>query len=564
VEALGTVKDFYQHAGSLVEVITVPEGGTTDHGIKRSAGTPRIHRTQRVRMQAILSKVLDPYEPKTNPKGDVTKKDKAPPLSLADGILQKGQWDTVPVLAGMVTSPIFLKDGSLLTEFGYHPGSGLYLVDTGLGALSIPKKPTRADARRAVAKVLELVTDVPWETPVDRSAWLASLLTLFCRHALQGAAVPMFALDANSKGVAKTLCQARLQGILFQGSPFPTMSVPPNDEEMDKRLMSMALAGDTCICIDNVDGEFRKFPRLDDAITSGNLRSRQLGSNTADASIIVPIHAVFQINGINLSFPGEDGSTVRRIVRARIVTDLDHPELRDPAKFKFPHLESHSKKHRDEYVGALLTLFRAYHLAGRPKQKMMPMGSFEEWGALVRGVLLWLGQPDPCANYVAFSETADAGRNFLGMLLTALSTPRPAFPGDKDSEEMALLDEKALGYGLTASGLHSRSECQSLLPPPRATKALCKKVDDYNEALEGLATVIAALGGEGIKFSSERLGKALGKLKDRPLGGLRLVRSKERTGVFVRAVPIKKGGKLHFSEGGNKFPRCKVQQKRGC
>ena len=42
---------------------------------------------------------------------------------------------------------------------------------------------------------------------------------------------------------------------------------------------------------------------------------------------------------------------------------------------------------------AALTVLRAYHVAGRPKQAS-PLGSFAEWSSTVRDALLWLGEAD--------------------------------------------------------------------------------------------------------------------------------------------------------------------------
>ncbi len=43
-----------------------------------------------------------------------------------------------------------------------------------------------------------------------------------------------------------------------------------------------------------------------------------------------------------------------------------------------------------------LTVLRAYHVAGRPAQKIRPFGRFEQWSDWVRSALVWLGEVDPC------------------------------------------------------------------------------------------------------------------------------------------------------------------------
>jgi hypothetical protein len=52
---------------------------------------------------------------------------------------------------------------------------------------------------------------------------------------------------------------------------------------------------------------------------------------------------------------------------------------------------------RAKLVAAGLTILRAFVCAGRPGlDRLKPYGSFEEWSNLVRGGLVWLGEPDPC------------------------------------------------------------------------------------------------------------------------------------------------------------------------
>lgn len=48
-------------------------------------------------------------------------------------------------------------------------------------------------------------------------------------------------------------------------------------------------------------------------------------------------------------------------------------------------------------AGSALTILRAYHVAERPDQGTIPLGSFEIWSRWVRDALIWLGEPDPCA-----------------------------------------------------------------------------------------------------------------------------------------------------------------------
>ncbi len=46
-------------------------------------------------------------------------------------------------------------------------------------------------------------------------------------------------------------------------------------------------------------------------------------------------------------------------------------------------------------MSAALTILRAYHVAGRPDQKLPSWGSFTVWSELIRGALVWTGLADP-------------------------------------------------------------------------------------------------------------------------------------------------------------------------
>ena len=52
-------------------------------------------------------------------------------------------------------------------------------------------------------------------------------------------------------------------------------------------------------------------------------------------------------------------------------------------------------EHRPRLLCALLTMLRAFVVAGAPPPKRPALGSFEEWDRVVPGMCLWLGLPDP-------------------------------------------------------------------------------------------------------------------------------------------------------------------------
>jgi hypothetical protein len=70
---------------------------------------------------------------------------------------------------------------------------------------------------------------------------------------------------------------------------------------------------------------------------------------------------------------------------------------------------------RAKFVVAGLTVLRAYHVAGRPRQTEA-FGGFEDWSRWIRGSLIWLGEDDPCGT-VENIRAADPKREALTMVM---------------------------------------------------------------------------------------------------------------------------------------------------
>ena len=144
----------------------------------------------------------------------------------------------------------------------------------------------------------------------------------------------------------------------------------------------MLLAGDSLIAIDNCEralgGEF-----LCQILTQSVVRTRILGESRAPE---ISTGAFVAATGNNLVLVGD---LTRRALLCRLDPKVERPETR---VFDWEPIAV-AKSNRAKYVGAALTILRAFHVAGRPGAPS-PLGSFEAWSDLVCGALLWLG----CAN----------------------------------------------------------------------------------------------------------------------------------------------------------------------
>jgi putative DNA primase/helicase len=152
---------------------------------------------------------------------------------------------------------------------------------------------------------------------------------------------------------------------------------------VDKQLAASVLAGDQMILLDNLDIVL-DLSLLCQILTEQKVTIRRFGKLK---NVVAACVALVGATGNNLAIAGDN---MRRFVIARIIIDVERPELRE---FDFDPVEE-AKEHRPELVVAALTVVRAYLISGEP-QKLPPLGSFERWSRWVREALVWLGEADP-------------------------------------------------------------------------------------------------------------------------------------------------------------------------
>ena len=151
-------------------------------------------------------------------------------------------------------------------------------------------------------------------------------------------------------------------------------------------ITSALREGHSIINLDNVEHPLAS-PDLAKAITQPEYQDRALGTNRM---LRLPTSVLWTATGNNLSFRRDLSS---RALLCRIDAQMESPESRT---FQIPRLGDFLKLHRTDLVAAALTILRAYHVAGRPRQHVKPWGGFENWSASIREPLVWLGLADPC------------------------------------------------------------------------------------------------------------------------------------------------------------------------
>ena len=413
------------------------------------------------------------------------------PLKIATTMMQRSGLWRLPILSGIISAPTLRADGSLLQTPGYDKATGLILDTQGASYPPILDRPSQAEARAALKRLTELIQTFPFVGNESRSVALSAILTSILRRSLPTA--PLHAFTAPVPGTGKSML-VDIASVISTGRTAGVISQGKTEEELEKRLGAMLLAGDPVIAIDNCEaplgGEF-----LCALLTQSMTRTRVLGRSETPE---LPSNAFITATGNNLLLLGD---MTRRALLCQVDPKVERPELR-----KFEKNPVHEARHqRAALVTAALTVLRAYHCAGFPDAPTA-LGSFEEWSNWVRGSLIWLGEADP---------------------ILTMETARELDPRLEASS--SILSQWHTIIGATAVSVRDVIEraTQQITSPgqpfPTAQRFEFRH-PDFREAL----LVVA---GDGGAINSKRLGKWLSAHHDRVVNGLCIQRATLSAGV---------------------------------
>jgi putative DNA primase/helicase len=304
-----------------------------------------------------------------------------PPDRLVQIVLHNRSGWPFPVVRGVLTCPTLRPDGSILRDPGYDPISRYYLMfPDGLTVPDIASAPTKADAAAALGRLKDLISSYPFNSKASRSVGLAMLMTQVLRCAMPVS--PMLAVSARAPGTGKSHL-VDLCSMVAIGRLCPIMGTGKNDEEAEKRINTMLLAGVPGFSIDNVHRDL-DLDTLNQATERPMISIRVFG---ALEKVEVENSVVVYMTGNNLAVVDEQG---RRTLRCELDAGVERPERRhfdgDPIYT--------ARDKRGEYIADVLTIARAYHTGG-DKPDLFPLGSYGAWSHFVREPLVWLGEADP-------------------------------------------------------------------------------------------------------------------------------------------------------------------------
>ncbi|MCR9140036.1 MAG: toprim domain-containing protein [Alphaproteobacteria bacterium] len=330
-----------------------------------------------------------------NAKGDLLPA--PPPVATVKSVLATPD-PALPVLTGIVNTPVFGRSGTLITTPGYHPDARLlYVPAPSFTVPDIPKRPTEAEIAAARELICDdLFGDFPFTGEAERAHVVALLLLGFLRGMIDGP-TPLHLIEKPTPGTGATLMVDAVATILT-GTGASVMTEGRDDEEWRKRVTAKLRQIPSIILIDNLRAKLDSSA-VAAALTAPFWEDRVLGQSEMTR---LPIRCLWIATGNNPEFSNE---MARRLVRIRLDANVEQPWQR--AGFRHPDLMVWIRANRARIVAACLTLCQAWIAAGKPRGTKT-IGSYENWAQVIGGVLATAGIPGFLGNLDDMMAASDS------------------------------------------------------------------------------------------------------------------------------------------------------------
>ena len=291
----------------------------------------------------------------------------------------------LPQSPEIIYTPLFSSKGTLLREPGWYRDYGILMADTGFDVPEVSMAPSQEEVDESLRILREdVLGDFPFldfdadgreRRECSEANALAYLITPFMRRMIRGC-TPVFFVTKPTPGTGGTLL-ANVPMLLFDGAKSAPMRYNAhNDEEMQKALLSAVVEGRTFLFYDDVR-EFRS-QALVQSITSEKIGGRVLGRTV---NVERPNNFIWSGTGNNpITNPDMD----RRCCWIRLNAKTPDIQRR---KFRHDDYDGYMLENRARIVHAILTLIQNWMAKGQPRFTDRKLVSFEEWGAMVGGVI---------------------------------------------------------------------------------------------------------------------------------------------------------------------------------
>jgi putative DNA primase/helicase len=174
-----------------------------------------------------------------------------PPIPLVKSLLATPD-PGLPVLVGIVNTPVFGRNGTLLTTPGYHPDARLlYSPAPGFEVPTIARRPSAEQVEAAQSLICDdLLGDFPFVSSSEHAHAVALLLLGFLRSMIDGP-TPLHLIEKPTPGTGATLMVDAIATILT-GAGASVMTEGRDDEEWRKRVTAKLRQVPSIVLIDNL------------------------------------------------------------------------------------------------------------------------------------------------------------------------------------------------------------------------------------------------------------------------------------------------------------------------
>jgi hypothetical protein len=307
---------------------------------------------------------------------------------IADDILYNPDL-TFPGLERVSHVPFFTQDGELVAEYGYHPASRVFCaLPEELTNLDVPENPTPEQVEEAVEFVNDnLFKDFPFSDNKNNegygyasraNAW-AMLLERPARALIDNGPTPLYFIVKPQHRTGGThLAECVMMSVL--GKVPGTQPQVKDEAEQRKNYTSGLTEGMEFYYVDNIKHQIGGgvWPVI---ITASEWKDRLLNYND---TVEIPNRCTKVVTGNKPDVTDEMGE---RLAPIRLATKGD-PKKRNPDDFKHKDLKQWVLDNRPKLIKHVLTIIRAWVVAGKPAPKNAPhLAGFEAYVRVMGGIL---------------------------------------------------------------------------------------------------------------------------------------------------------------------------------
>lgn len=305
-----------------------------------------------------------------------------PPAAAMNAIKAPDDMEGLRDLRGVVHSPSFRPDGSLISRPGYDEASGVLFLPTGgqpRGA--IPAVPRAEDVEIARSWIDYMLQDFRFISADDRANYIGMMLTPLLR-AIVPPPYKLGVIEAHQPGSGKSFLARALMTV--HGGVWNS-EIPSEEAEITKTISSILdVTTGAVVVFDNVSGVVRSSV-LTGVLSTDTFQARRLGTSK---QVEAPNDRLWVMTGNNAVLGGD---LARRSLRSMIDPGVPSPETR--TGFVIENFNQWVREHRGDLLWSLIVLVQNWVQQGSPIPGTIRGDDYGRWAAVVGGILATSGVP---------------------------------------------------------------------------------------------------------------------------------------------------------------------------